>query len=102
MSKILSTSEAETRQVEAFTYDNYLGLQYEDGPEVILLNRAERQDLYSYIQEMMADELRAAGFVETKRLNGERWFSLPPFNKATPLDEAWQEMMEGTQNDSRN
>ena len=80
--------------------DGWFELSYVQGKyntESIVLDRTELQALYGRIQNIMAAELWAAGFVETKRLNDERWFSLPPFNKAAPLDEAWR-IMKGAQN----
>ena len=109
MSDILQStgmSELAVQFIEAAA-DGWFELSYVQGKhnaESIVLDRAELQALYARIQNIMADELRAAGWVEAPSSHGDRWFYLPTVSRCmtpNPIDVAWQEMMEA-KNDSRN
>jgi len=63
----------------------------------IELTRAELQALYGRIQDIMAAELIAAGWVEAPSSHGDRWFYLPTVSRcmtSNPLGTAWRIMME--------
>jgi len=79
-------------------------LRYANDDYGIALTRGEMEALYSRIQDIKAEELVAAGWLEEQADYG-RWFFPPKSDvrvvDSIAIDAAW-EVMEGAENDSRN
>jgi hypothetical protein len=95
MSDILDPNEPDYFQVEfAERYSNGLALAYASGAGEVILTRTELQALYGRIQNIMAAELKAAGWRPHKTHN--RFFFAPgDYNVYVHMDVAWEELQEG-------